>query len=336
MAGQGTARPKPDTASVAFLIATDRSGQDVTTREQRRYVNQVINAAQITRQQYMSPAIVLRDTHNTPERIATQIKQLDPVIRSGKIPQIRDPQDPNKQINDPHVNSTLDQHFGELRENTLIIDCHGIEVTWTPADISNTGFRQRAEYSKRNRGLLLYNHGMGANPLDLELLVRHLQNMKTQQIPGKGPNDLNVVPDKRKLSNLKQNEQKYLFDDEIARTRAEVPRYAKLMDAIRNSKFDNVYLLACADPPVGFTAVDSRLGRFARLWHKLTNQNVYYNDEAVFAVFGQNIQTYIKVGGGASLTNGKPGYHYWKKQSVQLITNATSFLEGSTHRYPRY
>jgi hypothetical protein len=339
----GTARPQADTASVAFLMATDDTGQDQVTKDIMKYVTDLVKAAKHTRGRMRAPALPIKHTgskfvpiQDTPLHMAKQVKELDKLRRTGKLPKKQD----------PRVNETFDKHLGYLRGNNLLIFCHG-----TRADLQGN-YRQSIHYKRRHRGLLLRNYKKGPHDKDVLLLVRHLENMKTVPVQGGGPEKKNVVPDKKKLNALVQTPKILLSDDEIKRTRAEVPDLAKLMDAIRNTKFSRVYLCACGDPPQGFTAPKNRFDRFAKLWFLLTDQTVYYNS---FPLFVSSKYTYptnnpsnrtynywIRAGGagtvGASGVYGTP-YWYYKKPQVELKTNDSppaNFLEGSTDRYPGY
>jgi|GEM_PF-6319556 len=145
----------------------------------------------------------------------------------------------------------LDAQLGGLRGHSLVFVTHGLVAPDDGGD--------------KAQGLLLYNRVKGESPLDVTLWTTHLDFMQTQARASGLPEDADVVPSAA-LSSI-------VPDRDGKRLQAEVRAFAPLVNAIRQSPYQRVYLAACGG--------GRRLETFARQLGVLTLKSVYYNTSTI-------------------------------------------------------
>lgn len=147
--------------------------------------------------------------------------------------------------------ATLDSHAGGLRGHSLVFVTHGLVADEDGADTA--------------QGLLLYNRVQGESPLDITLWTTHLDFMETRPRASGLPEDADVVPSAA-LASIEP-------DADGKRLQREVRAFAPLVNAIRQSPYQRVYLAACGG--------GRRLEKFAKHLAVLTLKSIYYNTSTI-------------------------------------------------------
>lgn len=145
-------------------------------------------------------------------------------------------------------NDVLDQRLGGLRGHSLVIVTHGLEADGVGPAASS-------------QGILLYNRVKGESPLDVMLWTDHLELMTTRARPSGLPEDADVVPSAA-VAQIEQTA-------DGKRMQQQVRELAQLVNALRQSPYQRIYLAACGG--------EHRLERLARKLSVLTLKSLYFN-----------------------------------------------------------
>jgi hypothetical protein len=199
-------------------------------------------------------------------------------------------------------NATLDKNLGGLRGHTLVFTTHGLDVDPTLS----------AQDQLDTQGLLFRNNTIGRSQNDVVMMKFHLDRMK---LDGGG----HVIYDG---SLPAQGNEKLIAD---------ITDFARVVDAVKQAVFDQVYLAACGG--------NRRLVEFAGSFQKLTATSVYFNSATIFLP-AKGTPPFAEVGvenQQKQLTRSK-GFKFYQAASgapsLELVSATDGFLPGSMQRVP--
>ncbi|HEV8323856.1 MAG TPA: hypothetical protein VG389_19725 [Myxococcota bacterium] len=197
---------------------------------------------------------------------------------------------------------TLDAKLGGLRSHTLVFVTHGLDVDKTLP----------AKDQLDTQGLLFHNDSTGKRTdTDIVLQKVHLDNMKVDKdhVVENLPGGLDLKdPGTRDFVN-------------------KVTDFVPVMDAVRQSIYQHVYLAACG--------TKGRLTEFAKVFESLANVTVFFNTEAIF--LSDKDPTFAEVGLKGppfKLSKGLPFFAAPTATKVDLRSGTDTFLPGSMERAP--
>jgi hypothetical protein len=197
----------------------------------------------------------------------------------------------------------LDEHLGGLRGRTLVLVTHGLRPDPTvPPDLRLA-----------SQGLMLEKNSTTDRDLDVVLDKQSLDFMTYDAAQDE------VVLDTSKIQDIPEN--RAIID--------KVRGFAPVIDALRHSSFEQIYLAACGD--------NDRLVEFSRaLFELVDHKTIYFNDEAIFVTL--NVPNPIaEVGVEDPVTHRltrAQGKRFYSQTRVSLASQPDGFLPGSTRRVP--